>query len=48
LLILNDDELGFGKEFSEGRYKPELLYDDPEILERIKDHPMAIWRASRI
>ena len=48
LLILSEDELRFGREFSEGRYQPELLFDDPEILERIKDHPMAIWRASRI
>jgi len=48
LLILNEDELRFGEEFSEGRYRPELLFEDPEILERIKDHPMATWRASRI
>jgi len=48
LLFFNEDELSFGKEFSEGRYKPELLFDDPEILDRIKNHPMAIWRASRI
>ena len=48
LLILNKEELGFGKEFLEGKYQPELLFDDPEILERIKDHPMAIWRVSRI
>jgi len=47
LLILNEDELRFGKEFSEGRYQPELLFDDPETLERIKDHPMAIWRVNR-
>ena len=30
--------------FSLGIYKPELLFSDPAIIERISDHPMAIWK----
>ena len=28
----------------EGKYKPELLFDDCDIIERIKEHPMAHWK----
>jgi predicted nucleotidyltransferase component of viral defense system len=48
LLIFSDDELHFGIEFSKGRYKPELLFKDIEILSRIQPHPMAAWRINRI
>jgi len=47
-LIFSDNELCFGKEFSKGRYKPELLFEDTKILGRIKNHPMAIWRINKI
>ena len=48
ILTLNDDEIRFGVEFSKGKYKPELLFDNIEILSRIQTHPMAIWRTNRI
>ena len=28
----------------EGKYKPELLFEDGEVIERIKEHPMAHWK----
>ena len=34
----------FWDEFRNRNYKPELLFDDPAIVERIKDHPMALWK----
>lgn len=30
--------------FEQKKYKPELLFDDKEIVERIINHPMAIWK----
>lgn len=42
---LDDDERDFLREFSAGRYRPELLFDDAEILDRIRRHPMAEWKA---
>lgn len=44
LLILDEQEKQFLLAFSTKRFQPELLFDDPEILDRIKDHPMALWK----
>lgn len=44
LLVLEPDEQKFLSEFKEKRYKPELIFDEMAILERIKDHPMALWK----
>jgi len=27
-----------------GIYEPELLFEDKEIVERIKEHPMIMWK----
>lgn len=44
LLVLSQAEEKFIAEFKQNNYLPELLFADKEIIERIKDHPMAIWR----
>jgi predicted nucleotidyltransferase component of viral defense system len=44
LLILDEKEKQFLLDFSKKKYRPELLFDDIEILNRIKGHPMAIWK----
>ena len=44
LLLLTDDEKAFLKAFSEKQYKPELLFDDSDILNRIRRHPMVLWK----
>ena len=46
LLILNDGEKEYLHEFEQGNYRPELLFDDSKIVERIKNHPMAIWKCT--
>lgn len=28
--------------------KPEVLFDDHEIVERIKEHPMALWKMNEV
>lgn len=43
-MALNNDEKEFVEEFNKKSYQPELLFGDPGIIERIKDHPMAIWK----
>ena len=48
LLKLPENETAFLKRFAKGRYEPQLLFDDKDILDRIKNHPMAIWRTQRI
>jgi len=29
-------------------YSPELLFENEEIVNRIKEHPMAIWKTRKI
>ena len=48
LLILGDAENNFIDSFNQGEYKPELLFDNGEIIERIKEHPMALWKMNEI
>jgi len=47
-MTLTYNELTFLKNFSKGRFEPELLFDDAEIISRIEKHPMALWRQQRI
>ena len=44
LLSLEDDERKFLDEFKAKRYRPELLFDNTGILDRIREHPMALWK----
>ena len=44
---LSDNEREFLRTFMHGQYRPELLFEDARILERIRNHPMAIWRTQR-
>lgn len=44
LMILTKEEMQFLNRFENGDYIPELLFDDKKILERIKHHPMALWK----
>lgn len=44
LMTLTDNEEEFLIRFKNGAYHPELLFTDKKILERIKHHPMALWK----
>lgn len=44
LLKLTDDEKQFLLLFSQKQYKPELLFNDADVLARIARHPMAVWK----
>ena len=46
LMRLKATEIQFITEFKNGNYVPELLFDDQEIINRIKNHPMALWKIS--
>jgi len=47
-MTLNEAEQQFLREFRKGNMNLELLFSDSEIINRIKNHPMAIWRISSI
>lgn len=44
LLILEESERKFLDEFKAKKYCPELLFHDTAIVDRIKNHPMALWK----
>lgn len=44
LMIFTEEEKSFIKNFNNNVYRPELLFEDTETVERIKNHPMAIWK----
>jgi predicted nucleotidyltransferase component of viral defense system len=46
ILIPNEQELSFWSSFSRHDYRPELLFQNPDILSRIEHHPMALWKCS--
>lgn len=47
LLILEDDERKFLDEFKAKEYHSELLFDDTNVLDRIKEHPMVLWKIQK-
>lgn len=44
LMIPTEKELEYMNRFNQKEYLPELLFDDPSILQRIAEHPMALWK----
>ena len=44
LMKLTEAEMEYMERFIEKEYKPELLFEDAEIIERLRDHPMALWK----
>lgn len=44
LLPENSSEVEFWQSFNNQEYRPELVFSDDEFLNRIKWHPMALWK----
>lgn len=44
LMELTETEKEFLIKFEKGFYQPEILFSDPNIVKRIKNHPMAVWK----
>ena len=42
------NELEFWQLFNNNEYMPNLLFPDDEFLDRLKRHPMAIWKTRKI
>ena len=47
LMQLTEREQEYMERFIAKEYVPELLFDDEEIVERIKEHPMALWKCQQ-
>lgn len=46
-ILLPEDDPSFWSAFAKGDYRPGLLFDDTNILSRIAEHPMALWKCSK-
>jgi len=44
LMVLTAQEQEYLKNFEQKKYMPELLFEDEDIIKRIKNHPMALWK----
>lgn len=44
ILIVDSNTTLFYNKFQKEIYQPELLFEDKEIIERIKEHPMIMWK----
>lgn len=47
LLKLDDNEYEFLNAFRNKTYHPELLFESTEMVENIRNHPMALWKCSQ-
>lgn len=47
LMQLTQREHEYMDRFIAKEYVPELLFEDKEIVERIKEHPMALWKCRK-
>ncbi len=43
-LVFSENEKAFIEHFNQREYLPEILFGENEITERIKNHPMALWK----
>lgn len=48
LLVMTESDRVFLTLLEKGIYSPERLFDDAEIVERVKAHPMALWKTRAI
>lgn len=44
LLHFSESELAFIENFKQREYHPEILFDDADMIARISQHPMALWK----
>lgn len=44
ILVIDDSIKEFYEKFQKGIYEPELIFEDKEIIARIKEHPMIMWK----
>ena len=48
LILLTGSEKLFIENFNKGVYQPDLLFDNVDVIERIKEHPLAVWKTKGI
>lgn len=47
LMQITEKEMQYMEAFEQKDYRPELLFDEQEIIENIREHPMALWKCRK-
>lgn len=47
IVSIDENTKEFYDKFQKGIYEPELLFNDKEIIGRVKEHPMIMWKLGR-
>lgn len=47
LMQITDSEKEYMNCFEKGIYAPELLFEDKVVIERVKNHPMILWKIAK-
>jgi hypothetical protein len=48
-VLHHERETSYLEAMASGRYQPELLFpEQPEIVERIRQHPALLWKAQNV
>lgn len=47
LMQITAKEMQYMEAFEQKDYRPELLFDEQEIIENIREHPMALWKCRK-
>jgi len=47
LIVVSQDEMKYLTQFNEGIYTPQLLFSDKSIINRVENHPMALWKVQQ-
>lgn len=47
LMQVTDSEREYMNCFEKGIYAPELLFEDKVVIERVKNHPMILWKVAK-
>lgn len=48
IMVLTPEEREYIDRFIQGEYIPGLLFKEEKIVERIKNHLMALWKTNNI
>jgi len=47
-MTISKQEQLFIDSFNHGEYRPEILFKEDDILDRINHHPMAMWKMQNL
>ena len=47
IMVVDDNIKEFYDKFQKGIYEPELIFENKEIIKKVKEHPMIMWKLNK-